>query len=168
MPDIRCEKCLNIVQPDDLYCQKCGSLLGSKTVTAEPSQSDQTEQGREGLDSVSGARSFKIPTDTTVISKNNLNNLAITSLVLGFLAIIVYISFGPQYPVVCIGPSAIVTGVISLIQIKKQGSKGKGLAIAGIVIGTLTIIFAVLATVLLLLGPVIGDVFNKVNSTIGQ
>ena len=50
----------------------------------------------------------------------------------------------------CLGPLAIVTGAISLLQIKKQGNKGRAAAIPGIVLGTLQLLITLIATMLLL------------------
>lgn len=44
MPDIRCGKCGNVAQPKDLYCRKCGSSLGAKTVVAVSTQSEKPKQ----------------------------------------------------------------------------------------------------------------------------
>lgn len=100
-------------------------------------------------------------TETTVSSKNNL---ATTSRVLGILAIVCFPLIGAGFANL-LGIPAIITGVISLKQIKENGNKGKGAAITGIVLGTLPLI---LFLFLMLMGPIIGDVFNEINSTLVQ
>ena len=48
-------------------------------------------------------------------------------------------------PLICFGMiPAIVLGIVSLSQIKKSGDKGRGIAIAGIVIGVLWVVFCAL------------------------
>jgi hypothetical protein len=48
-------------------------------------------------------------------------------------------------PLICFGMiPAIVLGIVSLNQIKKSGDKGRGIAIAGIVVGALWVVFCTL------------------------
>ncbi len=101
---------------------------------------------------------------STETNGNTKNSLATASMVLGILAAICIFIFGAGLASL-LGISAIVTGIISLNQIKKQGSTGKGSAVTGIVLGTLPIIFMFL---LLILGPIIGDVFDKINNSLNS
>jgi uncharacterized membrane protein len=98
---------------------------------------------------------------------------AILMFLVGFVMAFVY----PHVQVVCQGIavlaclSGLVLGIVALVQIKNNpGQKGKGMAIIGIVIGGLTICAApvlVIAT-LMILGPVIGNVFSKINSSLAH
>jgi uncharacterized membrane protein YjgN (DUF898 family) len=88
------------------------------------------------------------PTETAV---NSQNGLATTSLVFGILAILVYILFGPTWSN-CMGPLAMIMGALALLQIRKQGGKGKGIAIAGILIGTLPFIITLVSILLITAG----------------
>lgn len=58
------------------------------------------------------------------------NGLAITALVFGLLC--------------CLPLVGVILGVIALVQIKKKGQRGRGLAVAGIVLSTIGTLFAVL------------------------
>ena len=71
-------------------------------------------------------------TSTETLSTHT-NTLAIISLILAFF----------------IAPAAIVTGIIALHEIKQKNEKGKGLAVAGIVIGAISTIIGVLLFILL-------------------
>ncbi|MDF0531610.1 DUF4190 domain-containing protein [Tsukamurella sp. 8F] len=62
------------------------------------------------------------------------NNLAIASLVTGILGICCFL----------FSIAGIITGVISLNQIKQTGEGGRGLAIAGIVCGAVTLVLSVI------------------------
>jgi hypothetical protein len=78
------------------------------------------------------------------------NKLAKWSLILtgtGFLsALIPYIAMISPYLIA----GGIVCGIIALSQIKKNREKGKGLAIASLVVGGVTLIAAIIAIVVLL------------------
>lgn len=86
-------------------------------------------------------------------SVDSQNGLASTSLVISILAILVYILFGPTWAN-CMGPLAMIMGAIALLQIRKKGGKGKGTAIAGIVIGTLPFIITII-TILFITADVV-------------
>ena len=64
----------------------------------------------------------------------------------------------------------LVLGIIGLVQISKNpAQKGKGMAIMGIVVGALVACVApVVIAVLLMLGPVIGNVFSSINSSLAH
>lgn len=52
----------------------------------------------------------------------------------------------------CLSPVALVLGVIALVQIHKRQERGRGMAVAGVVLGVLGLLFGALATVGLVLG----------------
>jgi hypothetical protein len=66
----------------------------------------------------------------------------------------------------------LVLGIIALVQIKNNpGQKGKVWAIIGVVLGGIAVVLLCLSPVLvtsslLLLGPTIGNVFSKINSSL--
>ncbi|MEB0268046.1 DUF4190 domain-containing protein, partial [Cryobacterium sp. 10I5] len=66
------------------------------------------------------------------LAQDKYNVLAIVSLVSAFF----------------VSLAAIITGHIALSQIKKTGEKGRGLAIAGLVLGYLGIVAGIIATIL--------------------
>ncbi len=73
---------------------------------------------------------------------------------------------------ILIGIVALVLGIIGLVQIKNHpGQTGKGMAITSVVIGALSVVLLCLSpvlvtTTLMLLGPVIGNVFTEINSSL--
>lgn len=78
------------------------------------------------------------------------NKLALWSLILsglGFLCLFIpYLSIASPYLFV----GGIVYGIIALSKMKKNNQKGKGLAIAGLIIGGVSIIAALVAIAILL------------------
>ncbi len=106
------------------------------------------------------------------------NKLAITSLILGCLsALIVPAIFGSLFGRSCMpvsmisfGIAAVGTGAKALSQIGKTQEQGKGLAIAGIVLGGLFSVLALcdmLGLSLTLLGPEIDKLFEQILTSLG-
>ena len=84
--------------------------------------------------------------------KTNPNQgLALASMLTGIAGVLLASCFGPVPGIV-----ALVLGLVALSQIKKSPEKygGKGMAIAGIVIGSLTIVFYVLLIIAWILAAV--------------
>ena len=50
---------------------------------------------------------------------------------------------------VACGPVGLILGIVSLSQIKKSGEQGRGMAIAGVVIGAISIIAVIIAIIVL-------------------
>ncbi len=95
------------------------------------------------------------------------NNLALTSLILGIVAIIPGCALWILGSL--IGLAAIVTGAIALSQVNHDGTTGQGLAIAGIVIGAVAglgdLLFGGIIP-LMIFGPIIGNTFSTINSSL--
>jgi hypothetical protein len=116
---------------------------------------------------------FPAPTPTFAPVKTNV--LSIVSLVGGILGILsLCTSLIPVAGFVCMGLGALcaivglITGFIGLGQIKKNAEKGKGMAIAGLVMGGVTLLGLVVMLIvsLLVTGPIIGNVFSDINSSL--
>lgn len=101
---------------------------------------------------------------TTDIVANKTNTLAIVGIILGGIGVLGIGLIGALNSAV-FGLAGVVVGFIALNQIKKSGEKGRGLAIIGIILGFLPFLTLV---VLMVLGPIIGDVFNNINSSLTQ
>lgn len=97
---------------------------------------------------------------TSEIVNAERNTLATTSIILGVVSVLSVGLLGVMLAFL-IGIAAIVTGFISLKQIKEKGQKGQGLAVFGIILGFLPILVVVL---LAMLGPAIGNVFSNITS----
>jgi hypothetical protein len=97
------------------------------------------------------------------------NGLSIASMVLGILSIPAAFCYGCGIP---LGIAALVMGLIARKQIKESGGNqpGDGMAIAGIVMGTISGLFLGIAifmiVILALLGPAIGNVFSTITNAI--
>jgi hypothetical protein len=101
--------------------------------------------------------------------------LGIGAIVLAVIGFVVQIA-APGNGAFCSGLGVLVAlvgfvlGIIGLVQISKNpGQKGKGMAITGIVVGALVACVApVVIAMLLMLGPVIGNVFSSINSSLAH
>lgn len=93
------------------------------------------------------------------------NGLAITSLVLGIVAIPCTCFYGTG---ILFGIAALITGLIARRQIKESDGtqSGDGLAIAGMILGVLAVLAMIAMGILLLMGPVVGNVFSNIVETI--
>ncbi len=93
------------------------------------------------------------------------NGLAISSMVLGILAVPMFFCYGSG---IIFGIVALILGLIARRQIRDGGNteKGSGMALTGIIIGGVSgVLFAlavIMIVVLALLGPAIGNIFSNV------
>lgn len=99
--------------------------------------------------------------DTAPVVTTKKNGLAIASLVVGIVSLIPVISLGNIFGLLE-GIIAVILGFIGASQIKKLSQGGKGIAVAGIILGFVGIVGFVL--VILVLAPLMGDVFPRINS----
>jgi hypothetical protein len=100
---------------------------------------------------------------------NQTNGLSIASLVLGIVSVPLDFCYGAG---LLLAIPAVIMGFVARNQIKQTGGKqrGSGMALAGILTGGIPAILAIVGLlvigVLLLLGPVIGNVFTQINATL--
>jgi hypothetical protein len=112
------------------------------------------------------------PVAPVPVSKTNI--LSIISLVGGILGllgmclgIIPVIGWFCSVPGGLFGLTAVILGVVGINKIKATGEKGKGMAIAGLVLGVLTLLgVCVYVIITIALGPVIGNVFSQINNSL--
>jgi hypothetical protein len=106
----------------------------------------------------------------TPIQSGRTNGLAITSLVLGIVSLPLLSCYGAGIP---FGIAAVITGLISRNQIKASNGmqSGEGMALAGIITGGVGAVLIggaiVVIAILLLLGPVVGNVFSNIVQGLG-
>ena len=88
--------------------------------------------------------------------KPKTNGLAIASMVLGILSVVFFCAwFFPVMPIL-----AVVFGHIALNQIRKQGTAGRGFAIAGLVTGYIGLAITVVMIILMIVGTVTSPMPN--------
>ena len=100
------------------------------------------------------------------------NILSIVSLVTGIVAVLgMCIGIIPFAGLFCSIPgglfaiAALVTGFMGTSQTKQNAEKGRGMAIAGIVLGAIGLLgVCVLIIISLVAGPLIGNVFSQITS----
>lgn len=88
------------------------------------------------------------------------NGLAIASLVVGIVSVIPILSLGNVFGLIE-GIVAVVLGFIGVSQIKKSSQGGKGMAVAGIIMGFVTI--AAFILFIFVLAPALGGIFDQIN-----
>lgn len=94
------------------------------------------------------------------------NGLAIASLIIGIVSIVPILSLGNIFGFME-GVVAVILGSIAASQIKKTNQPGKGMSIAGIITGVIGIIAPIIVIIVLrILGPQIGEIFNRINQSL--
>jgi hypothetical protein len=101
------------------------------------------------------------------------NTLALISLIVALAPIIlIFIPYVSCLAFLC-PLAAIILGIIGLTQINKSMQRGKGMAIAGIIIGGFWVILVpiiIIAGATLgatLFGPIISNIFNQIQNNLG-
>lgn len=94
------------------------------------------------------------------------NGLATASLIVGILTFIpgLLLSIVGSF----IGLLAVALGIIALVQMSKDKTRGQGAAVAGIVLGAIGAFLAPFFTIalLMILGPAIGNTFSTINNSL--
>ena len=102
-----------------------------------------------------------------LLQTKKTNGLSIASMITGIVSIPLSFCYGAGLP---FGIAAFIMGLIARKQIKETPQEGNGMALTGIITGGIVSILAVFAiitiAVLLILGPVIGNVFSKIGSSL--
>ncbi len=121
MNKIKCDKCGSEVDSNAKFCPNCGAKI-------EPTEKAERVEVVEAT--VKGDSGNKV--NNTEIG---YNVMSIVGFVLSFIPI-------PKFRLV-----ALVISIIALVQISKTKEKGKGLAIAGIAISSLIVIYGLIALI---------------------
>lgn len=111
------------------------------------------------------------------------NSMATVSLILGIAGLLSFcaafvLSVIPFAGLVCgglgilLGIAALVTGIIARQQVKARGESGSEMALAGIIMGSIQMVFLVciipliVIAALTIMGPLVGQVFSTINSSL--
>ena len=122
-------------------CRECATIVGGKTYCPDCAASG------------------------TPLQAGKTNGLALTSLILGIVSIPMLFCYGSG---VLFGIAALITGLIARGQINRSGGaqSGGGMALTGINIGGIGGVLVggaiIVIAILLLLGPVVGNVFSNI------
>lgn len=98
-------------------------------------------------------------------SSTKTNTLSVISLILGILGVPLSFCYGIG---IFSGIAALITGIVARNQIKESAGKetGDGMALAGIILGSIFGILALLSIVVIvilaLMGPAIGSIFSNI------
>jgi hypothetical protein len=110
---------------------------------------------------------------SSLSTENPKNNLATISMITGIISLVSFVIPGPlnlgPFGALFIGIIAVVLGLMAKNEIKKTPASNIRHATAGLVLGGLGIFIGVAAfLMLILIGPMIGDVFESINNELGQ
>jgi len=98
------------------------------------------------------------------------NTLALVGMILGIVGIVISCLFWPIGIILAL--AGLVLSIVGLMQINKQPGVygGKGMAIAGIILGAVALLLAILgiigAGLLLLMGPQINEIFGTIYNSL--
>ena len=121
MNKIKCDKCGSEVDSSAKFCPNCGAKI-------EPTEKAERV---EVVETTVKGDSYNKVNNTEI----GYNVMSIVGFVLSFIPI-------PKFRLV-----ALVISIIALVQISKTKEKGKGLAIAGIAISSLIVIYGLIALI---------------------
>ena len=122
---------------DGTFCTNCGSSISASPV------------------SMPTAAPAAAPQNWNALQNQKTNGFAIAALVVSIAASFLYL-----------GWVGAIFGHVALSQIKRTGEKGRGLAIAGIVIGYSALALTVIVFGAIALGAAINTSFNNVGSSL--
>lgn len=128
MPRLKCPQCATVFQPAQGQAPECPGC-GYSTQQTAPSYS----QSSFGITAPPGQRSPP-PTASGFqdVASTKTNGLAVAALVLGIIGI-------PLMMMVLPGLLALIFGIVGVQQTSSRGQAGKGMAIAGIVLGAIAV-----------------------------
>ncbi len=97
------------------------------------------------------------------------NTLALISLIVALVPVVLIFIPVVRCLVILCPIAAIILGIIGLSQISKTMERGKGMAIAGIIVGAFWIILIpiILIAGVTLFGPVISNIINQIQNGLG-
>ncbi|MBQ8551619.1 MAG: DUF4190 domain-containing protein [Clostridia bacterium] len=120
-----CKHCGSKVADNSNFCTSCGGALGS-TETAVRAVTEEAAQS----------------SDKPAEKKNDA--LAIAGFAISLVSFLGAVFLIPPAPIV-----GIVLSVLGLRRIKRSGNEGRGLAIAGIILGALALLLLMLASTIM-------------------
>lgn len=127
MPRLKCPQCATVFQPAEGQAPQCPGC-GYSTQQTAPSFS----QSGVGITAPPGQTAPPSASGFQDVAATKTNGLAVAALVLGIIGI-------PLMMMVLPGLLALVFGIVGVQQTSSKGQAGKGMAIAGIVLGAIAV-----------------------------
>lgn len=129
-----CSNCGSQIGDESKFCPNCGKTLDAQNAGQQQTQTTQTSQPnyQQGYQ----------PNYQQTQTKPKLNIMALVGFILGCVSIL--INFWG-----IVGIIALVFSIVGYTQIKNTGNGGKGLAITGIILGAIGVVWGFISLILL-------------------
>ena len=109
-----------------MYCKQCGNVIDKQTKFCPYCGIVLTEEDEEVL-----------PPPQPVVRKSSPNTLAIIGFVIALISLLLNF-FG------LVGIAAVIVSVLGLIKVEKHNGNGKAMAITGLVIGAISVVYGLI------------------------
>ena len=148
-----------------MVCQNCGQQIADGSTVCPHCQAVQ-QPGPAPAQPAASFQPFYAPPPPVPAAVQRTSGLAIASMVVGIVSILVSCILWPLGAV--LAAVALVLGIVGLNETSKDPSVGgKGMAIAGIVLGGIGVLLVILAIAgLALLAPRISDIFGQIYNSL--
>ncbi len=138
-----CPKCGRQVDNDAKFCPDCGTAINNKMSSNDIRNDKSINYSTDMLNQAPKQNNYQQNANSTIynnsVSTEKNDGMCIASLVLGLVGVSVL---------------SIIFGIIGLNNVSKNGSKGKGFAIAGITLGGIEILVYLISFIVKIIGAV--------------
>lgn len=133
-----CTKCGNVVNENDNFCGYCRNSLNSNISQIN----NQGEVNNNVNQNMNQTQSINSVNNSQNINNVKTNSLAITGFIMSIASPALFCGL--------LSLPSLIISIIGLVKVNKTKENGKGLAIAGIIISTVTILAYILYIILLI------------------
>lgn len=128
---MKCPDCGTELNNNETFCTNCGKRVDGAIDTPTGVESSNTNTENNNEQPVQNAQQPAAPVDTA-----KYNSVVISGFVISIISLFIFS--------IILGPIAAILSAIGLRKVNETNEKGKGLAIAGIIIGISVIVIMVI------------------------